>query len=367
MTLEDIALVMTPGIGVKGAAHLIHFYGDAPSIFETTEQDLIENAELRPDLARQIIRKTGFKSAEKELTYCRRHDIIPIASTDEEYPPLLRETNDFPHVLYVKGNLMPLKQHCLSMVGTRHATPYGQLMCNRLVEDLAHAIPDLVVVSGLAFGIDVASHRAALASGVATVAVLPNPLPNVMPTQHSAVARDILEHGGTLITEEHSQTKQRGTSYLARNRIIAGLSEGCIVVESPEKGGSLSTARCADGYNRAVMAVPGRANDSSSVGTNRLIRDRKAALVLSAEDIIRELMWDVNGQASIEEQISIEEQLSGSERELYNYIPESDAISTEELLYRSEFDPGTMATLLVGLELTGAIKQLPGNKYIRLK
>lgn len=296
MTIEDIALQMTPGIGVKGAVHLLGVFGSARDIFAAAPDELAGEAGLREEIAREIVRRRGFAAAEKELEHCRRNGIAAIASTDPEYPPLLREIPDYPHVLYIKGDTAALSARCLSMVGTRNATPYGQTMCNRLVEGLAAQVPGLCIVSGLAFGIDVAAHRAALAAGVPTVAVLANPLPEVTPAQHTAVARDILDHGGALVTELHSQTRQNGTAYIARNRIIAGLSAGCIVVESPDSGGSLVTAHCADDYDRSVMAVPGRATDRMSAGTNHLIRNRKAQLVLTADDIVRELMWDLGAE-----------------------------------------------------------------------
>ena len=296
MTIEDIALQMTPGIGVKGAVHLLGVFGSARDIFAAAPDELAGEAGLREEIAREIVRRRGFAAAEKELEHCRRNGIAAIASTDPEYPPLLREIPDYPHVLYIKGDTAALSARCLSMVGTRNATPYGQTMCNRLVEGLAAQGPGLCIVSGLAFGIDVAAHRAALAAGVPTVAVLANPLPEVTPAQHTAVARDILDHGGALVTELHSQTRQNGTAYIARNRIIAGLSAGCIVVESPDSGGSLVTAHCADDYDRSVMAVPGRATDRMSAGTNHLIRNRKAQLVLTADDIVRELMWDLGAE-----------------------------------------------------------------------
>lgn len=267
MTIEDIALQMTPGIGVKGAVHLLGIFGDARGIFAAAPEELAMKAALREDIIRNIVHRKGFAAAEKELGYCRRNSIVAIASTDPEFPALLREIPDYPHVIYLKGNAAALSARCVAMVGTRRATPYGQTMCNRLVEGLAAQVPGLCIVSGLAFGIDVAAHRAALAAGVRTVAVLANPLPGVMPAQHTAVARDILDHGGALVTELHSQTRQNGTAYLARNRIIAGLGAGCVVVESPDSGGSLATAHCADGYDRSVMAVPGRATDGMSSGT----------------------------------------------------------------------------------------------------
>ena len=242
MTLEDIALQMTPGIGVKGAVHLLEHFGSAARIFAASADELTEGAGLRPDIARQLLQRKAFAAAEREIAYCRRHGIAVVASTDSGYPPLLRETPDYPAVLYIKGNAEALTARCLTLVGTRRATPYGQAMCDRLVGELAERVPGLCVVSGLAFGIDIAAHRAALTAGIPTVAVLANALPEVTPAQHTAIARDIVEHGGALVTELHSQTRQNGSFYVARNRIIAALSAGCIVVESPDSGGSLLTA-----------------------------------------------------------------------------------------------------------------------------
>lgn len=365
MTIEDIALQMTPGIGVKGAAHLLETFGDARSIFAASADELVQRAEIRPDLAREILRRQGFAPAEREMTYCRRNHIEIIASTDPDYPPLLRETPDFPAVLYVMGERRVLSQRCLTIVGTRQATPYGQTMCNRLIDGLAERVPRLCIVSGLAFGIDVAAHRAALAAKVPTVAVLANALPGVSPAQHAGVARDILAEGGALVTELHSQSKQKGNFYLARNRILAGLSAGCIVVESPDSGGSLFTAHCADSINRTVMAVPGRATDRSSAGTNHLIRNRKAQLVLSADDVIRELMWDLGEDPATFRPSAPTPELTAGETQLLGHFTD-DPVALETLAARSGLDPGELAALLVGLELSGAIRQLPGNRYMKL-
>ena len=366
MTIEDIALQMTPGIGVKGAVHLLGVFGSARDIFAAAPDELAGEAGLREEIAREIVRRRGFAAAEKELEHCRRNGIAAIASTDPEYPPLLREIPDYPHVLYIKGDTAALSARCLSVVGTRNATPYGQTMCNRLVEGLAAQVPGLCIVSGLAFGIDVAAHRAALAAGVPTVAVLANPLPEVTPAQHTAVARDILDHGGALVTELHSQTRQNGTAYIARNRIIAGLSAGCIVVESPDSGGSLVTAHCADDYDRSVMAVPGRATDRMSAGTNHLIRNRKAQLVLTADDIVRELMWDLGAEPATLRPKPATPQLTPDETGLLGCFRTDDPLSHETLSELSGLDPGELATLLVGLELAGAVRQLPGNRYMKL-
>ena len=366
MTIEDIALQMTPGIGPKGAVHLLEQFGDARSVFAATAGELTGKAELRPDLVQQIVRRKGFSAAEKELAYCRRNGIAAIASTDPEYPPLLREIPDYPHVIYVRGSVEALSARCISVVGTREATPYGQTACNRIVEGLAERVPGLCIVSGLAFGIDVAAHRAALAAGVPTVAVLANPLPGVTPAQHTDVARDILAHGGALVTELHSQSKQNGNFYLARNRIIAGLSAGCIVVESPDSGGSLFTAHCADAYDRTVMAVPGRITDRASSGTNHLIRNRKAQLVLTADDVVRELMWDLGENPSRLRPKPATPELTPDEAGLLGCFRTDDPLSVEALGELSGLNPGELATLLVGLELAGAVRQLPGNRYMKL-
>ena len=367
MTLEDIALQMTPGIGVKGAAHLLEVFGDARRIFAASHDELAGAARLRPEPLRAILQRKGFPAAERELLYCRRNGIRPIASTDPEYPPLLRDIPDPPHVIYLRGELRALRMRCLSVVGTRTATPYGETMCHALIERLAERVDELSIVSGLAFGIAAAAHRAALACRVPTVAVVANPLPGVTPTQHAGLARDILEQGGALLTELHSQTRQNGSLFLARNRIIAALSAGTLVVESPASGGSLFTAHCADGYNRTVMALPGRVTDRMSAGTNFLIRNQKAQMILTADDIITELQWEnAAPQRDTRTETPGDRRLTPDERGLLGCFRTDDPLSLETLGELSGLDPGELATLLVGLELSGAVRQLPGNRYMKL-
>lgn len=366
MTIEDIALVMTPGVGVKGVVHLLECFDDAQCIFAASAEELTAKAQLKAEVVRQILRRTGFPAAEKELKYCMHHGITAIASTDPAYPSLLCETPDYPHVLYLQGNLDACTGHCLSFVGTREATPYGQMMCNRLIERLSEQVEGLSIVSGLAFGIDAAAHRAALAAGVSTVAVLPNPLPGVTPAQHAALARDILDHGGALVSELHSQTRQNGTAYIARNRIIAGLSAGCVVVESPAQGGSLVTAQLADGYNRTVMAVPGRTTDAASTGTNHLIHTRKAILITSAENILYELGWDRDSDLVTRCSTNTHIQLTSDQAGLLAFFVSSDPLSMEQLSELSGFDPGVLTAILLCLEMEGVVRKLPGNCYMKL-
>lgn len=365
MTLDDIALTFIPGLGVKGIAHLLELFGSAGEIFAASEEQLVHDALLRPEIARNIVMRKGDAAAERELRRCRQHGIRPIASTDPEYPALLREIPDFPHLLYVMGSVEALSLRCISMVGTRRISVYGQRLCNDLVEGLA-AVPRLAVVSGMAFGADIACHRAALAAGIPTIGVLANALPEITPAQHTAIAREILDRGGAMITELSSQSKQKGTFYLPRNRIIAAISAGTVVIESPAAGGSLITAQLADGYNRTVMAPPGRTTDANSFGTNALIRNRKAVLIRTANDIIEELQWEFN--LSPEEAVpeSTTSDLTPDERKLLALITDEPR-TADELIHAGGYDFNTLSTLLIGLELAGFIRQLPGNRYERLK
>lgn len=366
MVIEDLALQFTPGLGLKGTAHLLELFGTAEHIFAASKEELVERAELRPAVAEELVRRSGFSAAERELKHCTKHAIRLLASTDKEYPALLREIPDYPHVLFVQGEVDALADRTLAMVGTRTATPYGQSVCNNLVEGLSERIPRLKIISGLAFGIDAAAHRAAIEFGVKTVGVLANPLPTITPVQHTDLAREILRSGGALVSELNSQTKLKGVHYLSRNRLIAGLAAGCIVVESPAGGGSLATADYADTYHRAVMAVPGRISDRNSLGTNHLIRTRKAQLVASAEDVIRELMWDFGEDPASFRAKPATPELTHDEEGLLGCFRTSDPLTVEQLRELTGLDTGELTALLIGLELSGAVRQLPGNRYMKL-
>lgn len=369
MQVEDIALTLVPSLGIKGTVHLLECFGSAERIFAQPLDTLVGQAQLREDVARSIVAKSSFAAAEREAAYCCRHNIKMVASTDPEYPQIMRETDDYPHVLYVCGNVGALSMRTISFVGTRRITPYGERACNMLVGGLAEQLPDLCIVSGLAYGVDAAAHRAALANGAATVAVVANALPGVTPVPHTDLARDIVDKGGAIITELHSQTKQNGSYFISRNRIMAALGYGTVVVESAASGGSLATAKFADGYNRSVMAVPGRITDSCSAGTNLLIRNRKAQAVLSAGDIISELMWDLDLPAAdmaSKQDTSLLESLLPAERAVLECFGNADTLSTAELADRTGLGIGELSAHLMSMEIAGAVRQLPGNIFEKL-
>ncbi len=366
MVIEDLALLFVHGLGSRGIVHLIDHFGTAEEIYSAPLHTLINQAGLRKDVAERIVAGEGLSEAEAEIKYCRKHGIIALAATDDEYPLPLRETSDRPHVLFVKGNLQALHQRTLSMVGTRKASPSGIHVADKLIADLSTKVSDLCIVSGLAYGIDSCCHRSALSHNAHTVAVVAEALPNVSPAPNRNLAEEILRHDGAIVSELHSQTKQNGQLFIARNRIIAALSMGTIVVESPASGGSLATADIADSYGRTVMAVPGRITDASSFGSNNLIRTGKARMILTASDIVEEMGWDTT-QPSIEDPVGTSyDDVTDSERAILEALDSSSSLDWDSLVAISGLTMGELAMTLMDLELKRAIRCLPNKRYERI-
>ena len=365
MILDELALTFVPELGVRGIAHLVEIYGNAEEVYVQKEYDLMLCAELRKDIAARIVQKVGYAEAERELRYCEQHGIKISSYNDYDYPPLLREAADHPHIVYSLGDLEALQsKHILSVVGTRRISSYGEGVCAKIIPELAEMFPDLVVVSGLAFGVDAAAHRAALAAGVKTVGVIANKLPDITPAQHRNLAKDMLDNGGAIITELHSQTKQNGSYYIPRNRIIAGVAEGLLVVESPSNGGSLSTAKAADAYSRTIMAVPGRITDSRSEGTNHLIKTNIAQLVTSAEDMAKALGWEIPG-AVPEKMRFAPHEVTPKERAVYNAVADnSDGLTMDKIAEMTALTVSEVSAILLNMELSGMVRQLPGKVYV---
>lgn len=364
MTIEDLALLFTRGIGSRGASHLVDYFGTAEALFSASRAELMEGAGLRADLAERILRREGMADAEAEIKYARRNNICIISATDDDYPEQLRDAVDRPHILFVQGNVEALKCRTLSMVGTREMTPSGLHACNTLVEGLK-GVDNLAIVSGLAYGVDSACHRAALANDIPTIAVVPTVLPEVVPAPHRALADEILRKGGAIVSELHSKTRQNGQLFIARNRIIAGLGMGLVVVESPSLGGSLATADIADSYGRTIMAVPGRLSDMMSFGTNNLIRTGRARLVLTARDIIADMGWERTLSDVVEEAQSspVMDNLSPAERLVLDAFTESAIVDWPSLMSSTGLSMGELAMATLNLEMAGLIRTLPGKRY----
>ncbi len=365
MILDELALTFTPDLGSRGVVHLMDIYRDAADVYAQDMHSLTVSAELRQDIAARIIQKVGYAEAERELRYCEQNGIKATAYSDCDYPPLLREAADRPHIVYSVGDIEALQsKHILSVVGTRRISAYGESVCAKMIPELAEMFPDLVVVSGLAFGVDAAAHRAALAAGVRTVGVVANRLPDVTPAQHRNLAKDMLDRGGAIITELHSQSKQNGSFYIPRNRIIAGVAEGLLVVESPSNGGSLSTAKAADAYSRTIMAVPGRITDSRSDGTNHLIKTNVAQLITSAEDMAKALGWEIV-DAVPEKMRFAPHEITPKERGVYSAIADnSDGLTLDRIAEKTALSVAEVSAILLNMELSGLVRQLPGKVYV---
>jgi DNA processing protein len=365
MILDELALTFVPDLGARGVAHLMEIYSDAEEVYAQKEHNLILCAELRKDIATRITQKAGYAEAERELRYCQEHGIKATSYIDSDYPPLLREAADRPHVIYSLGDVEALQsKHILSVVGTRRISAYGESVCAKIIPELAEMYPDLVIVSGLAFGVDAAAHRAALAAGVRTVGVIANKLPDITPAQHRNLAKDMLDHGGAIVTELHSQSKQNGAFYIPRNRIIAGVAEGLLVVESPSNGGSLSTAKAADAYSRTIMAVPGRITDTRSEGTNHLIKTNVAQLVTSAHDIAKALGWEIAGEMPEKLRFAPHE-ITPKERAVYNAVADSsDGLTLDKIAEQTTLSVSEVSAILLNMELSGMVRQLPGKVYV---
>lgn len=366
MLLDELALTFIPDLGSRGVAHLVDLYGSAEEVYAQPSHRLMLCAELRRDIAERVAQKVGYAEAEREVRYCEDRGIKITSCNDSDYPYLLREAPDRPHIIYSVGDIEALQsKHILSVVGTRRISSYGESVCAKIIPELAEMFPDLVVVSGLAFGVDAAAHHAALSAGVRTVGVIANRLPDVTPAQHRSLAKDIIDKGGAIITELNSQTKQNGAYYIPRNRIIAGVAEGLLVVESPANGGSLSTAKAADAYSRTVMAVPGRITDSRSEGTNHLIKTNLAQLVTSASDIASALGWEVDG--AMPEKVCYSPRKVNKKEQLVldSFADNSDALTMDNIAEATQLSVSEVSAILLNMELSGLVRQLPGRKYVK--
>ena len=362
---ESIALLRLhsiPGIGPVGARKLVKYFGSAEGIFSESIRSLLQIPGIGQITAEKILEVQHLHAARQQWEQIQQYDIRCIPYWETSYPHLLRQCEDAPLLLFLKGDIPLTGQRFVSIVGTRNMTEYGKRCCEQLVEDLAPYRP--VIVSGLAFGVDICAQRAALRHGLQTIACLAHGLDKVYPEQHRHFASEILASGG-LLTEFSLGTLPERMHFVRRNRIIAGLSEATVVVESASEGGSLITADLAFGYHREVFAIPGRMSDHFSRGCNHLIRDQKAHLMQSVADLARGMNW-----AETRESSAIKKKTGNSDVELGDEEGSIVAfLGNRENVYLDDIAIGCgrpvkeTATLLFMLEMKGIIRQIPGNRY----
>lgn len=304
-----------------------------------------------------------FARAEKELDFIRKHGIQAYYYCDKAYPYRLRECADAPVLLFGKGNIEPNEGKFVAIVGTRGASDRGKELTRQLVFDLAKRIPNLTIVSGLAFGIDVAAHRAALEAGIPTIIIPAHGLDRIYPAQHRSVAVASLEKGG-ILTEYPSGMEPERLNFVLRNRIIAGLADAVVVTESKQKGGSLITAKVALDYGRNVYAVPGRPNDVLSQGCNGLIRSERAMLIENAEDLIRDIGWQSEPNAVQGELEGLFADLSADESEVLQILrANEDGLHVNAIVTQTGKAYPDIATTLIMLEMNGFVHALAGDIY----
>lgn len=362
-TLCTLALTRIPGLGTMTANHLMRAVGSAADIFENRTRLLQWVPGVTDRLVKALDCPEAFRRAEEELRFAERNHIRCIPFTHEDYPSRLRECEDAPLALFFRGNTNLNALRVVSIVGTRHSTPYGQSLCNDFLTDLANVVPDVLVVSGLAYGIDIHAHRSALRSGFPTVGVLAHGLDRIYPSAHRNTAVEMLEHGG-LLTEFMSGTNPDRQNFVRRNRIVAGMADATIVVESAAKGGALITAELAESYHRDCFAFPGRIGDEYSAGCNGLIRSNRAALITSAEDFVQAMGWcsGIRKAENIQRQLFPE--LTEEEQSVVNLLQKSpEGIQINTLVVEADIPIQRMSALLFELEMKGVVRPMAGGVY----
>lgn len=359
--IYKIGITMIPGIGDVNAKKLIAYCGGAEAVFKEKKKALLKIPGIKQTIAESIIKNDVLSRAEQEIKFIEKNKITPLFFFDNGYPERLKHCNDSPVMLYYKGNADLNEKKIVGVVGTRNATDYGMQVCQKIIDGL---VPyDVMIVSGLAYGIDVHAHKMALQCGLNTVGVLGHGLDIIYPSLHKSTAEKMINQGG-LLSDFTSETQFIPENFPKRNRIVAGMVDALIVIEAAKKGGALITADIANSYNRDVFAVPGRTTDHYSEGCNNLIKINKAALVNSAKDIIYIMGWEEKREkkaSNIQKQLFVE--LSPEEKKIVDLLNGAGSMSVDMISIKVDFKASKVAAVLLNLEFLGILKCLPGKMY----
>lgn len=357
--IHQIALTLIKNVGDINAKNLLRHFGSAEAVFRADKQQLLQVAGVGEVVASHILATDALMMAEQQLAFLDKHQIKVLFYTDDNYPQRLKACYDAPVLLYYKGNADLNHPRIVSVVGSRNATSYGHSLCRQLAETLKPY--DVLIVSGLAYGIDVAAHKESLSAGIPTVGVLGHGLDRMYPDAHRQIANKMMKNGG-LLTEFPLATNPDKANFPRRNRIIAGLADVTVVVEAAMKGGALITAEIANSYHRDVFAFPGRTGDEYSQGCNFLIKTNRAGLIAHPKDLIYYMGWELAQPAAESRQTEIPLNLSAEEQKIINMLKYS-ALQVDELGIKAEIQQSKLAMYLLNLELKGVIISLPGKIY----
>ena len=365
-TFYTMALTRMTGFNTQMALQLYRELGSGQAVYDHRANI----GDAVPDCSPRLVESLrnwddALKRAAAEMEFVTKHNIKALTLNDADYPARLRECPDAPIIIYYKGTADLNQHHVIDIVGTRHCTAYGQDLVQRFVSRLKELCPQVLIVSGLAYGIDVCAHRQALATGYETVGVLAHGLDTIYPAHHRETARQMVTDGG-LLTEYMTQTEPIANNFRQRNRIVAGMSDATIVVESAYKGGALITARIAQDYGRDVLAFPGAVGSPYSEGCNNLIRDNKAGLITSADDFANAVGWKTEARradanAPIERQLFPD--LSPQEQQIVALLQQSGDLQLNIISVRTNLPIGQLSALLFQLEMKGIVKPLAGATY----
>lgn len=359
--LALLALHFIPGLGNYTIRQLVSYCGSAQRVFQLPKGRLLKVPGIGEITARGVRNADPFRAAEREIRRAEQHNVRLVFYTDPDYPARLRQADDAPSLLYTKGSINFEAGKSIGIVGTRKATEYGRRCTSALIEGLLHHQP--LIVSGLAYGIDIHAHREAVRLGLQTVGVMGSGIDVIYPNAHSDVVIRMLSNGG-VVTENPFSTKPDAHNFPARNRIIAGLIDVLVVVEAAERGGALITADIANSYDREVLAFPGDVGKSFSEGCNNLIKCNRAHLIASPMDLERIMNWDVGTPLPAKAKAPAVE-LDMEETVVVSCLQAntSKALHIDEISWRTALPMAKTASLLLGLEFKSVVNALPGRMY----
>lgn len=360
-----MALSFVPGMNAAFVRHMEEAGIGVEEYFSSGQQELAMRLNMKSDaMLDRMTRDEALFRARKEAEFMEKHGIVSFSITDDDYPQRLADIDRAPVTLYRLGSADLNADRMLSIVGTRHATTYGTRYVGKLIADLAPYFPGMVIVSGLALGIDSAAHEGALQAGLPTVAVLAHGLNTIYPAQNRDLARRIISGGGGIISEYPSGVTPYRSRFLERNRIVATMTDAVIVAESADKGGAMSTAAVASSYGRELLALPGRIGDEMSAGCNRLIRSQKALMAGSAADLMAMLGWKPESVAVAPAQRDLFPELSGAQKLIYDALRQAqDAMAVDMLRDRTGLPIHDLMSNLGEMEFDGILERLPGNRF----